>query len=76
MSEQAGDLTPPGVDEVPRSGVRGFRADRLRELRVKAGADARRSVGAYRVQPPVRFSLGNGTVHAGSTCAQTDCRRA
>ncbi|MFJ3113763.1 helix-turn-helix domain-containing protein [Micrococcus luteus] len=36
MSEQAGDLTP-GVDEVPRSGVRGFRADRLRELRVKAG---------------------------------------
>ncbi|MFM9262640.1 MULTISPECIES: helix-turn-helix domain-containing protein [Rhodococcus] len=36
MSERAGDLTP-GVDEVPRSGVRGFRADRLRELRVKAG---------------------------------------
>ncbi|MBT2270645.1 helix-turn-helix domain-containing protein [Rhodococcus qingshengii] len=36
MSEQAGDLIP-GVDEVPRSGVRGFRADRLRELRVKAG---------------------------------------
>ena len=36
MGEQAGDLTP-GVDEVPRSGVRGFRADRLRELRVKAG---------------------------------------
>lgn len=36
MSEQAGELTP-GVDEVPRSGVRGFRADRLRELRVKAG---------------------------------------
>ncbi|MGZ0145344.1 helix-turn-helix domain-containing protein [Rhodococcus qingshengii] len=36
MSGQAGDLTP-GVDEVPRSGVRGFRADRLRELRVKAG---------------------------------------
>ena len=36
MSEQAGDLTP-GVDVVPRSGVRGFRADRLRELRVKAG---------------------------------------
>ena len=36
MSEQAGDLTS-GVDEVPRSGVRGFRADRLRELRVKAG---------------------------------------
>ncbi|MBH5141145.1 MULTISPECIES: helix-turn-helix domain-containing protein [Rhodococcus] len=36
MSRQAGDLTP-GVDEVPRSGVRGFRADRLRELRVKAG---------------------------------------
>ena len=36
MSERAGDLTP-GVDDVPRSGVRGFRADRLRELRVKAG---------------------------------------
>lgn len=36
MNKRAGDLTP-GVDEVPRSGVRGFRADRLRELRVKAG---------------------------------------
>ncbi|KPH20714.1 MULTISPECIES: helix-turn-helix domain-containing protein [Rhodococcus] len=36
MSEQAGDRTP-GVDEVPWSGVRGFRADKLRELRTKAG---------------------------------------
>lgn len=26
----------PGVDEVPRSGVRGFRGDKLREQRVKA----------------------------------------
>lgn len=36
MIVQAGEQSP-GVDEVPRSGVRGFRADRLRELRVKAG---------------------------------------
>lgn len=31
------DVRAPGVDAVPRSGVRGFRADRLRELRMKSG---------------------------------------
>lgn len=29
--------TSAGVDEMARSGVRGFRADRLRELRIRAG---------------------------------------